>query len=248
LSVHILAVVLLLGLAVALVLAVEVVSSGDPNPSSSPPTISTTAQSERVVVMPTAGGRLEIATVRARETLTRASSKVLFDLIDLGTTVSEVRVDAVYRFHIGMEKAWPLRIAGRTCLVGAGPVRPTLPVAFDSGKVERSTASGWARFDKAANLRELESSLTPLLAGRAPQYRKQAQEAGRAVVAEFVLEWLVREQQWRRDPEHRVVVVFADEPGPAARAASAPSYLKGTPFHGQYTTQRPDKKKSLWRH
>ncbi|MBK9246103.1 MAG: hypothetical protein IPM30_14915 [Burkholderiales bacterium] len=34
-----------------------------------------------------------------------------------------------------------------------------------------------------------------------------AREAGSAVVAE----WLIREQQWKRDPEHRVVVVFADE-------------------------------------
>jgi hypothetical protein len=202
---------MLLALAVALLLAVRVSLTGDPKPSASP-TISTSARSVRVVVMPTAGGRLEVATVAARETFTRSDPRVLFDLVDLGTTVSEVHVDATYRYHVEMARAWPLRVVGRTCLVRAGPVRPTLPVAFDTSTVERRTSSGWARFDRAENLRALESSLTPLLADRAPIYRQQAQEAGRAVVAEFVAEWLLRERQWRRDPEHRVVVLFDDEP------------------------------------
>jgi hypothetical protein len=213
LTVHFLSTALLLSLAAALVLAIRVGVPGAPKPSPSP-AVTTAAQSERVVVMPTLGGQLEIAAVAARETLTRSDPKVLLDLIDLGTTVSEVRVDAVYRYHVEMARAWPLRIVAKTCLVQAGAVRPTLPVAFDTSTVERRTASGWARFDKAKNLGALESSLTLLLAGRAPLYRHQAQEAGRAVVAEFVLEWLVREQQWRRDPQHRVVVVFDDDPTP----------------------------------
>jgi len=158
------------------------------------PSVSTSSQAERIVVMPTAGGQLEVATVRVCETFTRSESKVLFDFIDLGTTVSEVRTDATYRLHIGMQKAWPLRIAGKTCLVRAGAVRTTLPVAFDSTTFERRTASGWARFDKRDNLRALEASLTPLLAERAPIYRNQAQEAARQVVAEFVAEWLLRER------------------------------------------------------
>ena len=55
-SIHILAIALLLGLAVALVLALKVGAHGDRKPTSpSSPAISTTAQSERVVVMPTAG-------------------------------------------------------------------------------------------------------------------------------------------------------------------------------------------------
>ncbi|MBK9246097.1 MAG: hypothetical protein IPM30_14885 [Burkholderiales bacterium] len=167
--------------------------------------------------MPTAGGRLEVAAVAAREAFARSDPRVLFALVDLGTTVSEVRVDAVYRFHIGMEKAWPLRIVGKTCLVRAGAVRPTLPVAFDTSTVERRTASGWARFDKRENLEALERSLTQQLADRAPIYRQSAQEAGRAVVAEFVAEWLLRERHWVRDPEHRVVVLFDDEPADPAQ-------------------------------
>ena len=217
---HILATALLLALAAALLLAVRVNPIGDRNPARAlTSTIATSARSERVVVMPTAGGRLEVAAVRARETFARSDPRLLLDLIDLGTTVSQVRLDATYRYHVEMARAWPLRIAGRTCVVHAGAVEPTLPVAFDSATVERRTSSGWARFNGADNLRELESSLTGLLADRAPLYRHQAREAGRAVVAGFVAEWLVREQQWKRDPEHRVVVLFPGESEPKSDVA-----------------------------
>ena len=55
--------------------------------------------------MPTAGGRFEVAAIRASEAFARSDPRLLLDLIDLGTTVSEVRVDATYRFHIGMARA-----------------------------------------------------------------------------------------------------------------------------------------------
>ena len=270
-SLHIIgiAVLAILVVAVALSLAGSRLLDIRTAAKASPPTV-TTAQSERVVVMPTAGGRLEVATVLARETFARSDPRLLLDLIDLGTTVSEVRVDATYRYHLEMARAWPLRIIGKTCLVRAGAVLPTLPVAFDSATVERRTASGWARFNKAGNLRELERSLTGLLADRAPLYRQQAREAGRQVVAEFVAEWLVREQQWGRDPEHRVVVHFADDPAPtiaAERPLAAPDRNEVQPdprgvrailFEGipegpgaippSSRRTRPDNNKSLWRH
>ena len=169
-----------------------------------------------------------------------------------------------------IQKTYGCRQARRGCLGSAGSVWPTLPVAFDSATVERRTASGWARFNKAGNLRELERSLTGLLADRAPLYRHQAREAGRAVVAGFVAEWLVREQQWKRDPEHRVVVLFADDPAPtiaAGRPPAAPDRNEVQPdprgfrailFEGtsggpgvispSSRRTRPDNNKSLWRH
>ena len=209
---HRLSIAILACIAVAQVPAIKDTIPRNKNSTTAPSrAVANTAQSERVVVIPTAGGQLEISTGEVRENFTRSDSKVLFDFLDLGTTASEIRVDAVYRYHVGMQRAWPLRIIGTSCLVHVGAVRPTLPVAFDSATVERRTASGWARFNKAENLRELERSLTGLPAERAPLYRHQAQEAGRAVVAEFVAEWLVREQQWQRDPEHRVVVLFPGE-------------------------------------
>ncbi len=219
-SVHVLATALLLALAAALLLAVSVNLLGDRKPAPAPASAAaTSAHAERIVVMPTAGGRLEVAAMHARETFARSDPRLLFDWIDLGTTVSEVRVDAAYRYHVGMQRASPLRIVGRTCLVRVGPIEPTLPVAFDSATVERRTASGWARFDKRENLRALESSRTRLLAERAPLYSGRAREAGRAVVEAFVLEWLIKERHWRRDPEHRVVVLFPGEPPPSIASA-----------------------------
>ena len=169
-SLHLISLAALVVVGVALVLAFRC-RPASRTPATPTPTISTAAHSERVVVMPTAGGRLEVATVHVRETLTRSDSRMLFELLDLGTTISEVRVDATYRFHIGMQRAWPLRIVGKTCVVRAGTVEPTLPVAFDSRTIERRTASGWARFNRRENLDALERSLTRLLAERAPAVR-----------------------------------------------------------------------------
>jgi hypothetical protein len=64
--------------------------------------------------------------------------------------------------------------------------------------------------------------LTELLAERAPPYRQQAQDAGRSVVAEFVTTWLLREQEWRRDAEHRVVVLFPGDSLPLVTGAFPP--------------------------
>lgn len=214
-TIHVLSATLLLALAAALLLAVRVNLIGDRNPAPAPTsTIATSAQSERVVVMPTAGGQLEIATVHVREAFARSDSKVLLDLLDLGATVSEVRVDATYRYHIEMKTHWPLRISGKTCVVRLNALEPTLPVAFDSRSIERRTSSGWARFNKGENLRALERSLTQQVAERAPLYRSRAQEAGRQVVVEFVTTWLLKEHDWKRDPEHRVIVLFPKEPLP----------------------------------
>ena len=140
---HLLSIAILACIAVALVLAIKGTIPRNKKSTTAPsPAIATSAQSERVVVMPTTGGRLEVATVQVRETFARSDPKLLLDLIDLGTTVSEVRVDATYRFHIGMARAWPLRIVGKTCLVRAGALRPTLPGAFDTATVERRTHRG----------------------------------------------------------------------------------------------------------
>lgn len=169
------------------------------------------------VVMRTPGGHLEVATVKARESFRRSDSKEFFG-IDLGTTVSEIRVDVVYRFYIEMAREWPLGIStdGKTATVLAERLRPTLPVAFDTSTAEKYTASGWARFDKWENLVKLEQTLSPQLERRAHGYTDFAKEAGRQVVREFVTTWLIREQHWRRDPEYKVVVHFPGESSSAA--------------------------------
>ncbi len=167
------------------------------------------------LVMRTAGGRLEVATVSVVERFTRIDSKD-FQGIDLGTTISQIQAPVVYRYHIEMASEWPLTIVGKTCIVRAGAVAPTLPAAFDTAAVQKYTASGWARFNKMDNLAQLERSLSSEMNTRAasPRYLALAREAGRETVAEFVTTWLLREHAWRRDGDYRVIVLFPGEPLP----------------------------------
>lgn len=168
------------------------------------------------VVMRTPGGLLEVATVRAVERFTRADTAQFWG-IDLGTTVSIIQAPVTYRFHIELAREWTLRIDGKTCVVHAPPLRPTLPVAFDTAGMEKYTRSGWARFNKQDNLDALERSITPELNRRADAdaYRALATEAARQTVREFVTRWLLRERAWQRDPSHRVIVLFPGEREPA---------------------------------
>jgi hypothetical protein len=174
------------------------------------------------VVMRTTGGLLEIATVTAYERFTRSDTRQFWG-IPLGTTISFIQAPVVYRYHIAMAKEWPISIHGKTAVVRAGEVKPSLPVAFDTTRMEKYTQSGWARFNKDENLASLEQSITPELQVRsnAAQYRQMATDAGRLTVAEFVTTWLLKEQQWKRDADHKVVVVFPGENLPAFKAPSS---------------------------
>lgn len=164
------------------------------------------------LVMRTEGGRLEVASVKARESFNLADGKSWMG-ISLGTTYSEIRADAHYRYYIEMAKEWPIEIdaSGKVATVRAGAVRPQWPVAIDSTTMERHTSSGWARFNKHENLQALEQSLTPRLEQRSNDYTAMAADAGRRTVREFVTTWLIRERHWQEGGEGRVVVLFPDE-------------------------------------
>ena len=170
---------------------------------------------EKPVVMRTRGGLLEVATVRALERFTREDSRDFWG-IDLGTTVSQIQVPVTYRFHIEMAREWPIEVRGRTAVVRAPAIKPSLPVAFDTTLMEKYTRAGWARFNKEENLEALQRSMTPTLAARASgdAYRGLAEDAGRKTIAEFVTIWLLKETDWKRDPAHTVVVLFPGEARP----------------------------------
>jgi hypothetical protein len=167
------------------------------------------------VVMRSPGGLLEIATVTVHERFTRTDTKAFWGL-PLGTTVSIIQVPVTYRFHVEMAREWPIHLQGKTAIVRTGEVQPSLPVAIDTGQMEKYTQNGWARFNKDENLAQLEKSVTAELQNRArdPATRQLAMDAGRKTVREFVTTWLLKEQAWKRDAEHRVVVLFPGETAP----------------------------------
>ena len=172
------------------------------------------------VVMRSAGGLLEIATVTVFERFKREDTREFWG-IPLGTTVSIIQAPVVYRYHIELAREWPIHIQGKTAVVRTAEMKPSLPVAFDTARMEKYTQAGWARFNKDENLGQLERSITPELKTRSqnPAIRKLAMEAGRKTVAEFVTTWLLKEQGWKRDPEHRVIVLFPGEELPKKGAS-----------------------------
>ena len=166
-------------------------------------------------IEPTHGDILEVATLEADESLSKLDMKTLFnDALYIGSTFSEICVPAVYRFHIKISDDWKIATNGNVVTVVAPVIRPSLPPAIRTERMEKKSESGWLRFNEAKNMAELEKSLTPTLERRAgsPGRIKQVREPCRKAVAEFVKHWLLKEQQWKPDSFTAIVVVFADEP------------------------------------
>ncbi len=167
----------------------------------------------------TPGGALELATATSVETVTRTDERTIaWDMIYLGKTISEISVPVTYRYHLRLRDDWKLEVNGSTCVVRAPAVRPSLPPAIHTDKMQKRSEAGWARFDAREQLAELERSLTPRLARTAGDPRRLAlvREECRKTVAEFVRDWLLREDHWRKDRFTAIQVIFADEPAEPA--------------------------------
>ena len=179
--------------------------------------------------LPTVGaadGILETATCSIPETFTRTDSAWLLNSIPLGTTVSEIRVPAIYRYHIGLYDPWALKTQGSVCIVYAPSFEPSLPPAIITDSMEKSTTAGWLRFNADVNLATLEKGITSELTARAgdKQHRDYVREASRQAVAEFVKNWLIKEDAWRQDRFHQVIVQFPDDPlVPGSSGVNVPS-------------------------
>ena len=161
----------------------------------------------------TKGDILELATLEADETFTRMDARTTaWNLVYLGTTISEIRAPAVYRYHLKLSDDWQVTQNGDTCLVVAPIIRPSLPPAIRTDKMEKKSEAGWARFNAAQNLNELEKSITPMLERRAGNttHISQVREPARKAVAEFVKTWALNTKSPTTQIRH-IVVVFADE-------------------------------------
>jgi hypothetical protein len=159
-------------------------------------------------------GILETATCSVPETFTQTDSATLFNVLPLGTNVAEIRVPAVYRYHVQIFDPWSLEIHGAVCVVRAPQIRASLPPAIVTGQMEKSTSAGWLRFDAAQDLDNLEKGITAELDKRAGDAAHIAyvREASRQAVAAFVKAWLLKENSWKDDQFHQVVVLFPDDP------------------------------------
>ena len=129
--------------------------------------------------------------------------------LPFGVTVSEIRTAAKYQYQIRMEKRWPMECTELRCVVRTGPVELAEPVALYQEETERKSQSGWARFDKAEKLEELNRSLGPALVSRGnePRNRDLGMRDGRAEVERFVREWMSRAGH----AERAIVVLYPGE-------------------------------------
>lgn len=161
------------------------------------------------VVMRTAGGLLEVATIKTNEIFIRKETNEFWG-IPLGETVSEIKAQVVYRYHIELAPEWTVTIKGKTCTVKSPPIKPSLPVAIDMASLEKRTSEGWFQIDKQKKLNKLEQSMTSELEKIAtkPENLKFAAGQARETVKEFVTKWLINNQQWKVDPEYNVIVEF----------------------------------------
>ena len=183
-------------------------------PASVVRTETTVLAPEVPVIMRTSGGLLEVGVIRAQERFTRHDSREFWG-IDLGTTTSHIQAPAFYRYHIQLAKEWKIIIRGKTCIVTAPQIQPSLPVAFDTSAVQKYSQNGWARFNKDDNLATLERSITPELEKRARSdtYRELVTAPARKTVEEFVTKWLLKEQKgWGSGPDYKVQVIFPGDP------------------------------------
>lgn len=175
--------------------------------------ITTSFRENLLKITATKGDILEVATVEMDETFTRMNMKTLaWNLVYLGTTVSEVRVPAVYRYHIKLSDDWKVNVEGDRCLVIAPQIRASQPPAIRTEKMEKKSVAGWARFDAAQSMTELEKSITPSLESRAgnASHIDRVRDPARKAVAEFVKTWLLSNP--KQEVKH-ITVIFADEPG-----------------------------------
>jgi len=176
----------------------------------------TTVETDIPFVMRTPGGLLEVATINANEYFKRSNPKtlplIIWD-IDLGETVSEIHVPAVYRYHIELAPEWKIMIRGKTYIVKAPPIKSSLPVAIDTTKISKRTENGWARFNKAQNLDVLERSISTKLATKSDssRYLQLVTPYARETVKEFVTKWLIKQQDLKRYPVDQVIVLFPGE-------------------------------------
>lgn len=170
------------------------------------------AQDEQVV-MRTKGGLLEVSTIGATEIFEQATAYSALG-INLGKSVARIRVPATYRYHVELAHEWRFIRRDKTFSVIAPAVKPSLPVAIDTAKLEAETFGKWSVFNGTASISELQKSITANLGQRASsqKYIDLQREHARKTVTDFVGKWVLSQDKWKSDSGYTVRVFFADEP------------------------------------
>jgi len=169
---------------------------------------------DQMEVMRTKGGLLEVSSITTPETFRSTKDHTVFAAVGVGQTISEIRVPAVFRYHIELAPEWKITRRDNQIIVIAPRVKPTLPVAIDTGRLVALSAGIWSVFTGRSELEVLQKSITKTLEVKAagPGYIQFQREAARETVKEFVSKWVLTQSRWKTEPKVEIKVYFADEP------------------------------------
>lgn len=168
---------------------------------------------DQIEVMRTNGGLLQVSTIRSPELFQTTQDHTIFG-VHVGQTTSQIRVPATFNYHVELAREWKITVRDNTFIVIAPRVKPTLPVAIDTAKLEKLTSGTWSLLTGTSELDQLQKSITQSLAQKAatPLFIQLQREAARKTVTEFVTQWVLEQRSGKPATGYTVRVFFADEP------------------------------------
>ena len=186
-----------------------------------------TAAADQPVVMRTRGGLLEVSRIKATETYESSREHGILG-IDVGNTVTRIRVPSVTRYTIALAPEWRIELHNQHFVVIAPAVKPSLPVGIDTAGIQKEAFGVWSVFTGTAELDQLQRSLSAALASKAssPRYIGLQRSAARQTVAGFVGKWLITQQRWKAAANYPIDVYFDDEPIGVLRDGPAPLVIR----------------------
>lgn len=178
----------------------------------------TVVMADEQVVLTSKGGLLEVSRIEATETFEKAQVHSIFGVSLPGPTITQIRVPVTYRYHVELDPDWKFIRSGKTFIAIAPPVKPSLPVAFNTSGMQAYANGVWSIFTGGNSIQKLQKTMTPVLADRAlsSKYLDLQREYARKTVTEFVSKWVVSQERWKAGG-YDVKVFFSDEPLNAVR-------------------------------
>lgn len=176
----------------------------------------------------TVGGELGIAKFKMTEVFERTDYEDF--VIPLGETRSRIRVPVTYTYHIDLHDPWTLDVTNGICYVTAPKIKHGVPAIHTEGLVKKVESDFLTRFkpglDPQKRMEQFEKTLTSRMWVNAgsPKYVAIVREDCRKTVSEFVRDWILKEDRYKKYDIETLKIIFPDEVG-KEEARSLPTLI-----------------------
>jgi hypothetical protein len=172
----------------------------------------TLAPVDRIEVIRTKGGLLQVSTLKAPE-MFQATKDHRFFGVSIGKTTTHIQVPAFYHYHIELAPEWKVTVRDNMFIVVAPKVKPTLPIAVDMARLQGFSSGSWSILTGQKELDILQRSITKTLETKAstPSYINIQREVARKTVEEFVEKWLINQGKWESKKSNNAIKVFFED-------------------------------------